>query len=192
MGTKIELEGLTRRDLLKLSLAAGTLGTAGALLPGCSPPLRKFTYGYPLDSLTDLDYSVLMKAAEIVLPSGDTGLPDWRGLPVLKNVDRAFSMATLRAHKGMSSALALFEYGAFFIGWHLRPFTRLSPEKARAYLASWRTGKTIQKSVYAALTKLLLASYWQEEPTWKPVGYEGPVYRRFVIPSLGNATLPQD
>ncbi len=42
METRIELEGLSRRDLLKLSLAAGTLSAAGgALLPGCSPPMRR-------------------------------------------------------------------------------------------------------------------------------------------------------
>jgi hypothetical protein len=192
MKTDITLQGLTRREMLKLSLAAGALGATATVLPGCSPPLDRAQDKYPIKNLSNLEYSVLSKAAGVVLPPRDSGLPDHRELPVLRNADHLFSTANAQGRKALGDALALFEYGAIVAGWHFKPFTRLSDEAAHEYLVSWRTGRTIQKAVYGAVTKVLIASYWMEDATWKPVHYAGPMHLRVQVAALGNAPLPQD
>ncbi len=186
------LDGLTRRDVLKLSLAAGVVGAAAPLLPGCKPVVDKSGYPHPLETVSDLEFAVLTKAAEVVLPSPEVGLPDHRDLPIVRNVDHQLSVwpASIRAQIG--DGLKLFEYGAILVGWHLKPFTRLSPDQARDYLVRWRTGHRLQKAVYGVITRLLLGAYWQEEATWEPVGYGGPAHRRVRVPALGNAPLPEE
>jgi hypothetical protein len=186
------LQGLTRRDVLKLTLAAGALGAAAPLLPGCGPVADRSRYPHPLETVSDREFAVLTKAAEVVLPSGEPGLPDHKTLPILKNVDHVLSIWPVPLRKQVGDGLLLFEYGAILLGWHFRPFTRLGPEEAGSYLRRWRTGGSVQKAVYKVLNSLLLSCYWQEEATWAAVGYGGPVYRRVEIPSLGNAPLPED
>jgi hypothetical protein len=190
MSTDIRLEGLTRRDLLKLSLAAGTLGAAATLLPGCAPPMKRSKYSHPIENLNDMEFSVLSKAADVILPGAGSGFPDHKSLPVLANADHLLAIAPAPGRKAVGQALALFEYGALLT--RFKPFTRLDPQQAQEYLVAWRTGHVIQKSVYGAITKLLVACYWQEEPPWKVVGYQGPLHLRVQIASLGNAPLPQD
>ena len=184
------LEGLTRRDVLKMSLAAGALGVASPLLPACAPSPDRSKLANPLQHLTDVQYGVLAKSAPLVLPSPGSGLPDQAQLPIIENLDRFFGAfpATLRSQIG--DGIALFEYGAIVMGWHFRPFTRLSDADARDYLVRWRTGYPIQKAIYKVIISSLMACYWQEEVTWKSVGYLGPLYKRFNIPALGNAPLP--
>jgi len=190
MITDIRLEGLTRRDLLKLSLAAGALGAAATVLPGCAPPMKRSEYSHPIENLSDLEFSVLSKAADVILPGAGSGFPDHKSLPVLSNADHVLANAPEPGRKAVGQALALFEYAALVT--KLKPFTRLDPQQAHDYLVSWRTGHLIQKAVYAAVTKLLVASYWEEEPPWKVVDYQGPVHLRVQIASLGNSPLPQD
>jgi len=190
MTTDIRLEGLTRRDLLKLSLAAGTLGAAATVLPGCSPPLKRSEYPYAITNLSDLEFSVLSKAADVILPGADSGLPDHRSLPVLRNADHMLAIAPEPGRKGFGQSLVLFEYAALVS--RFKPFTRLDPQQARDYLVAWRTGHAIQKAIYSSVTRLIIACYWAEEPTWKVVKYQGPVHLRVQIASLGNAPLPQD
>jgi hypothetical protein len=186
------LDGLTRRDVLKLSLAAGAVGAAAPLLPGCKPVVDKSAYPHPLETVSDLEFAVLTKAAEVVLPPVGVGLPDHRELPILRNADHQISVWPASLREQVGDALVLFEYGAVLLGWHFRPFTRLEADQSRAYLVRWRTGHRVQKAVYGAITRILLSAYWQEEATWAAVGYEGPVYTRVQIPSLGNAPLPEE
>jgi hypothetical protein len=169
------IDGLTRRDVLKLSLAAGAFGAAAPLLPGCGPGDGRLRYPHPLETVSDREFAVLTRAAGVILPSGGGGLPDHRELPILKNVDHLLSIWPEPVRGQVGDGLTLFEFGAVLIGLHLRPFTRLDAEE-----------------VYKVLNTLLLSSYWQEEATWAPVGYEGPVYTRVPIPSLGNAPLPEE
>ena len=190
MTSDIRLDGLTRRDLLKLSLAAGALGAAATVLPGCSPPLRRSEYAHPITNLNDMEFSVLSRAADAILPGAGSGLPDHKSLPVLRNADHLLAIANEPGRKAFGQALALFEYAALIT--KFKPFTRLDPQQAQDYLVQWRTGRTVQKAVYAAITKTLVACYWQEEPPWKVVSYQGPLHLRFQIASLGNAPLPQD
>jgi hypothetical protein len=186
------IDGLTRRDVLKLSLAAGAFGAAAPLLPGCGPGDGRLRYPHPLETVSDREFAVLTRAAGVILPSGGGGLPDHRELPILKNVDHLLSIWPEPVRGQVGDGLTLFEFGAVLIGLHLRPFTRLDAEEAGVYLRRWRTGGRVQKAVYKVLNTLLLSSYWQEEATWAPVGYEGPVYTRVPIPSLGNAPLPEE
>jgi hypothetical protein len=190
MATDIRLEGLTRRDLLKLSIAAGALGAAATVLPGCSPPLKRSEYSHPIENLNDMEFSVLSRAADVILPGAGSGLPDHKSLPVLRNADHLLAGATEPGRKAVGQALAILEYGALVT--KFKPFTRLDPRQAHDYLVGWRTGHTIQKAVYAAVTRMLVASYWQEDPPWKVVDYQGPIHLRVQIASLGNAPLPQD
>ncbi|MFQ5457620.1 MAG: twin-arginine translocation signal domain-containing protein [Myxococcota bacterium] len=183
---------LSRRDVLKMSLAAGALGVLGPLLPACSPTPGASKGANPPRYLTDLQYAVLMKAVPLVLPPPGAGLPDPASLPIPENLDRFFGSFPPPIRKQISDGFALFEYGALVLGWHFKSFTRLSDEAARDYLVRWRTGHTIQKAIYRAITLALMSCYWQEEATWKPVGYAGPLYKRAEILSLGNAPLPGD
>jgi hypothetical protein len=186
------LDGLTRRDVLKLSVAAGAVGAAASLLPACKPVVDKSGYPYPLETVSDLEFAVLTKAADVVLPPPGMGLPDHHDLPIVRNVDHQLSVWPAPIRKQIGDGLTLFEYGAILIGWHLKPFTRLDPDRARDYLVHWRTGHRVQKALYGVITRLLLGAYWQEEATWAPVGYGGPVYLRVRIRSLGNAPLPEE
>ena len=190
MTSDIRLEGLTRRELLKLSLAAGALGAAATVLPGCAPPLKRSEYAYPIGNLNDMEFSVLSRAADVILPGAGSGFPDQKSLPVLRNADHLLANAPAPGRKAVGQALALFEYAALVT--KFKPFTRLDPQQAHDYLVAWRTGHTIQKAVYSAVTKMLVACYWQEEPPWKVVSYQGPIHLRVQIASLGNAPLPQD
>ncbi|MDP3938184.1 MAG: hypothetical protein Q8R92_08600 [Deltaproteobacteria bacterium] len=186
------LSGVTRRDLLKLTLGAGALGLAAPLLPGCGPapdaPARPANFSH----LSDLEYAVFHKAAPVVLPPPGDGLPDYRQVPVFDNLDRFFGSFPDPVRKQVADGLRLFEYGAIVIGWHFRSFTRLSDDDARGYILRWRTGNAVQKAVYQVLTRALISCYWQAPVTWKSVGYAGPLYLRETIPSLGNAPLPTE
>jgi hypothetical protein len=186
------LNGLTRRDVLKLSLAAGAVGVTAPLLPGCKPVVDRSGYPHSLETVSDLEFAVLTKAAEVVLPPPGVGLPDHRELPIVRNVDHQLSGWPSSVREQVEDGLTLFEYGAILLGWHFKPFTRLGSDQARDYLVCWRTGHRVQKAVYGAITRLLLGAYWQEEVTWEPVGYGGPAHRRVRIPSLGNAPLPEE
>ncbi len=184
------LEGLTRRDLLKMSLAAGALGVASPLLPACAPSPDRSKLANPLQHLSDVQYGVLLKSASLVLPPPDSGLPDHAQLPIIENLDRFFGAFPAALRSQIGDGFTLFEYGAIVMGWHFRPFTRLSDEDALDYLVRWRTGYPIQKAMYKVITYSLMACYWQEEVTWKPVGYLGPLYKRVDIRALGNTPLP--
>jgi len=186
------LPGLSRRDVLKLSLGAGALGLAAPLLPGCGPPADAPKRPESLSHLSDLEYAVLARAAPVVLPPAGSGLPDYRQIPVFDNLDRFFASFPATVRTQIGDGLKLFEYGALILGWHLRSFTRLSDDDARGYIIRWRTGRTVQKAVYQVLTRALLSCYWQAPATWKFVGYAGPLYLRESIPSLGNAPMPED
>ncbi len=186
------LAGLTRRDLLKLTLGAGALGLAAPLLPGCGPAPNAPTRPVKLSHLSDLEYAVFLKAAPVVLPPAGDGLPDYLQVPVFDNLDRFFAAFPEPVRKQVADGLKLFEYGAIVIGWNFSSFTRLSDEAARDYIIRWRTGNAIQKAVYQLLTRALISCYWQAPVTWKSVGYAGPLYLRETIPSLGNAPLPTE
>ena len=183
-------QGLTRRELLKLSLGAGALGLAAPLLPGCGPPADAPPRPEGLSHLSDLEYAVLERAAPVVLPPPGDGLPDHRQLPVFENLDRFFAAFPAPIRGQVADGIKLFEYGAVVVGWHFRAFTRLSDDDARDYIVRWRTGAAVQKAVYQLLTRALISCYWQCPATWKPVGYRGPLYLRETIQSLGNAPLP--
>lgn len=186
------LDELTRRDVLKLSLAAGALGVTAPFLPGCSSAFDRSSFPATLNQLNDLECAVMTRVAAVTLPPKGMGLPDYRDLPILENVDHFFGNMPPYVRDQLGDGVVLLEYGAILIGLHLRPFTRLNDEKAQAYLIGWGTGRRIQKAIYNAVTKIVVSAYWQEEATWEPVGYKGPLYKRSNIPSLGNTPLPQD
>ena len=56
-----------------------------------------------------------------------------------------------------------------------QPVGESTAEELGAFLARWRTSRfDIQRAGYLALTQLVLAAWYGEPESWRPIGYAGP------------------
>ncbi len=168
-----DLSILSRRRLLRLSLAAGgflLMGGAGLLaLRGRAPRVGG------LRALTDQEYRTLSQLARALFPEGG-------GFPVgASTVDLARAFDAFLAdepdwnREDLGRALFLLEYGPVVFERRLRTFSRLSPEERLAHFESWAEGGPLRRQVATAFRKFLSLVFYDTPAVWPHIGYDGPL-----------------
>lgn len=180
------LAPLNRRSFLKAGLGMAISSTS-LLTLGCS---SEAPVDIALKSLSPAQQQLFQRLIEVLLPVGKTGLTSAESVPVLANIDKLFAGLDSKVRGDLEGATVLFEYGSVLLGGHFSRFTRLNDADAVSYIDDWQNGNSIQRGVITTLKKLVYASYWRDDKTWAPVGFDGPVTVRWGIPSLGNSPLP--
>lgn len=183
------IQSLGRRDFLRLCSAAASLAAVGAAL---APARAVAALPTGIAHMSDAEYAVFRRLMEVALVTDGTRLVPVKDVPVLQTLDAAL-LATMEPHilAGLKGGIAYFNDGprAQFG----QPFVALGDAQARAFLDAWADSPEVpQRALAVGLKKLIGLAYWANPPTWLPLGYDGPVTRRWGLESLGNAPMPKD
>jgi hypothetical protein len=176
---------LYRRTFTKLSVLSG----AGILvLPACTDAPT-----VPSGSvmLTADERELMERFAEVFLPTEGTSLKPRSEVPIVDNIEHAFSLMEAPMLEEVRIGLKLFNYGSILIGLHFACFVHLSAEQRLGYIWRWERGIEMQRGIVTVLKKLMCYGYWQDIEAGRAIGYRGPVSVAGGVPSLGNAPMPQ-
>jgi len=189
-----DLSPLSRRRFLKLGLIVSGAGLstvigsfyyfAGSNVPMPTPPST-------IKNLSSEEYRLFLKIIEVLFPMSPP-LPEAFRLPVIENIDSVIGNLPENIRADFSLGMKLFDKGSVIVGRHLKPFTDLSNEVAVQYIQTWHQGNLIQRSIVVAIKKIAYLSYWRNAETWVALDFEGPITKKYGIPSLGNAPLPME
>ena len=176
---------LSRRTFTKLSVLTGA---SALVLPACSD-----SDANPGGAvvLTAKERELLQRFAEAYVPTEGTSLKPLSEVPVVDNIEHAFSLMDADVLEQVRIGLKLFDYGSIVIGLHFARFVHLSVEQRVDYIQKWERGRAIQRGISTVLKKLMCYGYWQDIDAGRAIGYQGPVSVAGGIPSLGNAPMPQ-
>ena len=173
-----------RRFLVYASKGACLLGAVPLL--GCDSGGKASTGR----ALTAQQVDFFNHLANLLLPTGSQLTP-LSEIPLIANLDQMFSQSSEEIRGNLGVAINLFEYGGWFLGGRFSRFTRLQGSEAVAYIDEWQNGHYMQQGIITILKKLVYASYWQDERTWSPLAFDGPVSDNWGLKSLGDAPLPK-
>lgn len=176
---------LYRRSFTKLTVLTGA---SVLVLPACrdgaATPPNEVT-------LTSDERNLLERFAEVFLPTDGSSLKPRSEVPVVDNIEHAFTLLDAPTLEQVRIGLKLFDYGAVLIGLHFARFVNLSAERRLAYIKRWEQGIEIQRGISTLLKKLVCYGYWQDIEAGRAIGYQGPVSDAGGIASLGNAPIPR-
>ena len=176
---------LYRRTFAKLSLLSG-----GALvLPTATSVSAYHSAGV---ELTADERELLERFAEVFLPTEGSSLKPRSEVPVLDNIQHAFSLMDEPILEQVRIGLKLFDYGAVVIGFHFSRFVGLSATDRLDYIHRWENGIAMQRGIVDVLKKLMYVGYWSDIDAGRAIGYPGPVSVAAGVPNLGNAPMPVD
>ncbi|MFW2389806.1 MAG: hypothetical protein ACN4G0_15815 [Polyangiales bacterium] len=176
---------LYRRTFTKLGVLTGA---SALVLPACgdaAPPLGDVV------RLDEKERALLGRFAEAYLPTDGTSLKPLSEVPVVDNIEHAFSFMDAPILEQVRIGLKLFDYGAVLIGFHFARFSNLSIEHRLDYIRRWEDGADIQRGISTMLKKLVCYGYWKDIEAGRAIGYPGPVSEAGGVPSLGNAPMPK-
>jgi len=175
---------LSRRTFNKLGLLTGA---STWVLPtlGCASSEPVLTV-----ALRPEEIALIERFSEVMLPTEGTSLKPRSEVPIVDNVAHVLSLMDEPTLKEVRIGLKLFDYGAIFVGFHLKRFVNLSADERIDYIRSWEDGVTIQRGVVDLLKKLTYIAYWQDIEAARAIGYRGPVSIEGGVPYLGNAPMP--
>jgi len=176
---------LYRRSFTKLTVLTGA---SVLVLPACrdgaATPPNEVT-------LTSDERNLLERFAEVFLPTDGSSLKPRSEVPVVDNIEHAFTLLDAPTLEQVRIGLKLFDYGAVLIGLHFARFVNLSAERRLAYIKRWEQGIEIQRGISTLLKKLVCYGYWQDIEAGRAIGYQGPVSEAARIAILGNAPMPR-
>ncbi len=182
------VENLGRRDFLRISAAAASLLACGSLL---QPMVALAALPSGIKHMTESEYAVFRRLMEVMLPTEGTALLPTDKVPVLQTLDGAL-LATMEPHilKGLKGGVAYFNDGPMAaFGKH---FVDLRDSDAIRFCDTWANSSEVpQRALATGLKKLVGLAYWAIPPTWAPLGYDGPVSKRWGLKSYGNAPIPK-
>jgi hypothetical protein len=176
---------LYRRTFTKLTVLTGA---SVLVLPACSDDA--FTPPNPV-TLTSDERNLLERFAEVFLPTDGSSLKPRSEVPVLDNIEHAFTLMDAPTLEQVRIGLKLFDYGSVLIGLHFARFVHLSAEQRLAYIKRWEQGIAMQRGISTLLKKLVCYGYWKDIDAGRAIGYQGPVSEAGGIASLGNAPMPR-
>lgn len=162
-------------------------GASALVLPGCSDE-SVITAGSAKLSAEERD--LLERFAEVYLPTEGTSLKPRSEVPVVDNIEHAFSLMDGPTLEQVRLGLKLFNLGSVLIGLHFARFVHLSEEHRLAYLKKWEEGVEVQRGISTLLKKLVCYGYWKDIEAGRAIGYQGPISEASGIVSLGNAPMP--
>jgi len=176
---------LYRRSFTKLTVLTGA---SVLIVPACrddviTPPNEV--------TLTSDERNLLERFAEVFLPTDGSSLKPRSAVPVVDNIEHAFTLMDAPTREQVRIGLKLFDYGAILIGLHFARFVHLSAERRLAYIKRWEGGVEIQRGISTLLKKLVCYGYWKDIEAGRAIGYQGPVSEAGGIASLGNAPMPR-
>jgi len=189
-----DLSPLSRRKFLKLGAIAGGAGLSAALgafhfFSGSNVPMPIMPSS--IKNLKPEEYRLFLKIIEVLFPPSPP-LANASSLPVIENIDSVIGSLPENIRTDFGLGMKLFDKGSVIVGHHLKPFTDLSNKAAAQYIRAWHQGYLIQRSIVVAIKKIAYLSYWRNAETWVALDYEGPITKKYGIPSLGNAPLPME
>jgi len=175
---------LSRRTFTKLGVLTGA---SAMVLHGCSDEA-----GAPSASakLSAQERELLERFAEVYLPTEGTSLKPRSEVPVVHNIEHAFSLMDAPTLEQVRIGLKLFNLGSILIGLHFARFVHLSAEQRLAYLRKWEGGVEVQRGISTLLKKLVCYGYWKDIEAGRAIGYQGPISEASGIVSIGNAPMP--
>ncbi len=176
---------LYRRSFTKLTVLTGA---SVLVLPACHDD----AVTQPNEvALTSDERTLLEHFAEVFLPTDGTALKPRSEVPVVDNIEHAFTLMDAPTLEQVRIGLKLFDYGAVLIGLHFARFVNLSADRQLDYIKRWEEGIEIQRGISTLLKKLVCYGYWKNVEAGRAIGYQGPVSEAGGIASLGNAPMPR-
>jgi hypothetical protein len=175
---------LSRRTFAKLGVLTGA---SAWVLPACSNESAITTASAKLSAQ---ERELLERFAEVYLPTEGTSLKPRSEVPVVDNIEHAFSLMDAPTLEQVRIGLKLFNLGSILIGLHFACFIHLSAEQRLAYVRKWEDGVEVQRGISTLLKKLVCYGYWKDIEAGRAIGYQGPISEASGIVSLGNAPMP--
>ncbi len=81
--------------------------------------------------------------------------------------------------------LSLLEAGTFATFGRITPLSEMSYSTGIAYLEEWRRSSlSLRRTMYSAVRKTVLASWYMDPRAWPGIGYQGPWIKQFTIPPV--------
>jgi len=140
--------------------------------------------------LTPDERQLMERFAEVFLPTEGTSLKPRQEVPIVDNIEHAFSLLDEPTLEQVRLGLKLFDYGSVVIGFHFARFASLSAEQRLDYIGQWERGIGVQRGIVSVLKKLMYFGYWQDIEAGRAIGYQGPVSVAGKLQNLGNAPMP--
>lgn len=182
------IQALNRRSFLKAGLLLGTGISTGLSLGGCSTSVDSLPDG--IQFLSAKHIPLFEKLISVLLPVEGSILTPPDTVPVIPNIDAMLGVMNVSTREDVLVLFDLFEYGSIF-SMQLSRFSQINDEDARIYIEACQNSSLfIQRAVVTAMKKFVYISYWRDEKTWGPIEFDGPVAKKWNLPSLGNAPLP--
>ncbi|MCW7507426.1 hypothetical protein ND816_06250 [Leptospira levettii] len=112
--------------------------------------------------------------AEVVLPIGETGMPNLEEASVMRRLDEELYFVSDEIQEDFHSAVLVLEYLPFFYG-RFRCFSNLEPEERIRLLEIWaETDSDTVRAVVGNLKLLVCLVYYGHKSTWELISYPGP------------------
>lgn len=179
---------ISRRDFLSAAALVAGAAAITTVIPA-STALAAVPDG--ISVMGTYEYAVFKRLMDVMLPVKGTPLIPLNKVPVLQTLDAAL-LAPMPTHiwSGLRDGIKYFNDGAKAdFG---RRFVDLTTVEAEQFLDSWaNSGEVPRRALAMGLKKLVGLAYWANPPTWKPLGYDGPVSRKWGLVPYGNAPLPR-
>jgi hypothetical protein len=175
---------LSRRTFTKLGVLTGA---SAMVLHGCSDEAAAPSASAKLSAQ---ERELLERFAEVYLPTEGTSLKPRSEVPVVDNIEHAFSLMDAPTLEQVRIGLKLFNLGSILIGLHFARFVQLSAEQRLAYVRKWEEGVEVQRGISTLLKKLVCYGYWKDIEAGRAIGYQGPISEASGIVSIGNAPMP--
>lgn len=185
-----QIRRMGRRDFLRFGAAAASLAavSASGLL---APNIAHAALPPGIKVMNEGELAVFQRLLAVMLPTeGSTLLPPSQ-VPVMQTLDAAL-LATMEPHilQGLKGGIGYFNEG--LLARYRKRFTELSDADARSFCDEWANApEAPHRALAMGLKKLVGLAYWANPPTWAPLGYDGPVSRKWGLTPLGNAPMPQ-
>ncbi|OUS27123.1 hypothetical protein A9Q99_17935 [Gammaproteobacteria bacterium 45_16_T64] len=162
--------------------------STGLSLGGCSAPVGTLPDG--IHYLSAKHIPLFDKLISVLLPVEGSILTPPDAVPVIANIDAMLGVMNASTREDVLVLFDLFEYSSIFSA-ELTRFSQLDNDDAWEHIeACQSSGLFIQRAVVTAMKKFIYIGYWRDEQTWKPIEFDGPVSKKWNLPSLGNAPLP--
>jgi len=137
--------------------------------------------GPNLQILTKKEYEILKAVSERIVP----GAFQEYGLDLALKIDSLFSKLPSHFRDEFKLLLKIFEYGAPFLGFIFKRFTRMTPHEQDGYLVGWeRSRLPFKRMGFQVLKRTALSAFYGSERTWALIGYRGPWLERGYPPEF--------
>lgn len=177
---------LTRRSFLALAGSGAALAALARVTPGaalaCGPGATPVAT--PGERFFEPDEAEILTA--VVERMVDTGLPDAprvRESGAVDAIDALCRSLDPALTRPLPALLRLVDWGPYVFDLAFARFRALAPEAQDASLRGWMTsGLALRRQGFAALKGLACFGWYAQEPSWRLVGYEGPLLRAGAPP----------